>query len=84
MGVIVGQRTSHFALRNLFIGPDPAHADTRLTSLGADAGTALEEYSLLSVLLPATPSTGLMPFSIWKERTESSVVFPYFPSIAPS
>lgn len=37
MGVIVGQRTSHFALRNLFIGPDPAHADTRLTSLDADA-----------------------------------------------
>ena len=37
MGVIVGQRTSHFALRNLFIGPDPAYADTRLTSLDADA-----------------------------------------------
>ena len=37
MGIIVGERTSHFALRNLFIGPDPAHADTRCTSLDADA-----------------------------------------------
>ena len=37
MGVIVGERTSHFALRNLFIGPDPKYADTRFTSLDADA-----------------------------------------------
>ncbi len=37
MGIIVGQRTSHFALRNIFIGPDPEHADTRCTSLDADA-----------------------------------------------
>ncbi len=37
MGIIVGERTSHFALRNIFIGPDPAHADTRVTSLDADA-----------------------------------------------
>ncbi len=37
MGIIVGERTSHFALRNIFIGPDPAYADTRLTSLDADA-----------------------------------------------
>lgn len=37
MGVIVGERTSHFALRNLFIGPDPDHTDTRFTSLDADA-----------------------------------------------
>ena len=37
MGVIVGERTSHFAIRNVFIGPDPEHADTRFTSLDADA-----------------------------------------------
>ena len=37
MGIIVGERTSHFALRNIFIGPDPEHADTRVTSLDADA-----------------------------------------------
>ncbi|MBQ7639280.1 MAG: right-handed parallel beta-helix repeat-containing protein, partial [Clostridia bacterium] len=37
MGIIVGERTSHFALRNIFIGPDPEHADTRPTSLDADA-----------------------------------------------
>ncbi|MBR2732246.1 MAG: right-handed parallel beta-helix repeat-containing protein [Clostridia bacterium] len=37
MGVIVGEKTSHFALRNLFIGPDPEKADTHLTSLDADA-----------------------------------------------
>lgn len=37
MGVIVGGRTSHFALRNLFIGPDPAYKDTRFVSLDADA-----------------------------------------------
>ena len=37
MGIIVGERTSHFALRNIFIGPDPAHADVRCTSLDADA-----------------------------------------------
>lgn len=37
MGIIIGERTSHFALRNIFIGPDPEHADTRCTSLDADA-----------------------------------------------
>lgn len=37
MGIIVGERTSHFALRSIFIGPDPDHADTRCTSLDADA-----------------------------------------------
>ena len=37
MGIIVGQRTSHFALRNIFIGPDPEYADKRCTSLDADA-----------------------------------------------
>ena len=37
MGIIVGEKTSHFALQNIFIGPDPAHADTRCTSLDADA-----------------------------------------------
>ena len=37
MGIIVGEKTSHFALRNIFIGPDPEHADTRCTSLDADA-----------------------------------------------
>ena len=37
MGIIVGERTSHFALRNIFIGPDPAYAGTRVTSLDADA-----------------------------------------------
>ena len=37
MGIIVCERTSHFALRNIFIGPDPAHADERCISLDADA-----------------------------------------------
>ena len=37
MGIIVCERTSHFALRNIFIGPDPAHADKRCVSLDADA-----------------------------------------------
>lgn len=37
MGIIVGERTSHFALRNIFIGPDPEYADVRVTSLDADA-----------------------------------------------
>ena len=37
MGIIVGEKTSHFALRNIFIGPDPDKADTHLTSLDADA-----------------------------------------------
>lgn len=37
MGVIVGERTSHFILRKLFIGPDPEKEDTHLTSLDADA-----------------------------------------------
>ena len=37
MGIIVGERTSHFALRNIFIGPDPDYADVRFTSLDADA-----------------------------------------------
>ena len=37
MGVIVGERTSHFTLRNIFIGPDPEKADVHLTSLDADA-----------------------------------------------
>ena len=37
MGIIVGDRTSHFALRNLFIGPDPEYADVRCISLDADA-----------------------------------------------
>ena len=37
MGIIVGERTSHFALRNIFIGPNPEYADTRVTSLDADA-----------------------------------------------
>ena len=37
MGIIIGERTSHFALRNIFIGPDPACADVRVTSLDADA-----------------------------------------------
>ena len=37
MGVIVGERTSHFALRNIFIGPDPKYGDKHCTSLDADA-----------------------------------------------
>ena len=37
MGVIVGERTSHFILRNIFIGPDPEKTDIHLTSLDADA-----------------------------------------------
>ena len=37
MGIIVGERTSHFALRGIFIGPDPDYAGTRVTSLDADA-----------------------------------------------
>ncbi|MBO4539401.1 MAG: right-handed parallel beta-helix repeat-containing protein [Clostridia bacterium] len=37
MGFIIGERTSHFALRNLFIGPDPEYADVRCVSLDADA-----------------------------------------------
>ncbi len=37
MGIIVGEKTSHFALKNIFIGPDPEHADTRCISLDADA-----------------------------------------------
>ena len=37
MGVIIGDRTSHFALRDLFIGPDPEYADVRCISLDADA-----------------------------------------------
>ena len=37
MGIVVCERTSHFALRNIFIGPDPDHADERCVSLGADA-----------------------------------------------
>lgn len=37
MGIIVGGRSSHFALRNIFIGPDPEYADVRPTSLDADA-----------------------------------------------
>ncbi|MBQ6268049.1 MAG: right-handed parallel beta-helix repeat-containing protein [Clostridia bacterium] len=36
MGIIVGEKTSHFALRNIFIGPDPAQPDHG-TSLDADA-----------------------------------------------
>ncbi len=36
MGIIVGERTSHFILRNIFIGPDPEKPD-HLTSLDADA-----------------------------------------------
>ena len=39
-------------------------------------GETLEEYSLLSVSFPAIPSTGFRPFSIWKERTASEVVWP--------
>ncbi|MBR6005182.1 MAG: hypothetical protein IK063_03030 [Clostridia bacterium] len=35
MGIIVGEKTSHFALRNIFIGPDPE--SDHLTSLDADA-----------------------------------------------
>lgn len=37
MGIIVGGRSSHFALRNIFIGPDPKYADVRCISLDADA-----------------------------------------------
>ncbi len=37
MGIIVGEKSSHFALRNIYIGPDPEKADTHLTSLDADA-----------------------------------------------
>ncbi|MCR5522345.1 MAG: right-handed parallel beta-helix repeat-containing protein [Clostridia bacterium] len=37
MGIIVGEKTNHFALRNITIGPDPDKADTHLTSLDADA-----------------------------------------------
>ena len=37
MGIIVGGRSSHFAIRNVFIGPDPEYADVRPTSLDADA-----------------------------------------------
>lgn len=37
MGIIIGDRTSHFALRNLFIGPNPEYADVRCVSFGADA-----------------------------------------------
>ena len=37
MGIIVGERTSHFILRNIFIGPDPDKADLHCTSLDADA-----------------------------------------------
>ena len=37
MGIIVGEKTSHFALRNIFIGPDPEKADLHCTSLDADA-----------------------------------------------
>lgn len=37
MGIIVGERTSHFVLRSIFIGPDPDKADLHCTSLDADA-----------------------------------------------
>ncbi len=37
MGIIVGERTSHFVLRNIFIGPDPEKAELHCTSLDADA-----------------------------------------------
>ncbi len=37
MGIIVGERTSHFILRSIFIGPDPEKADVHCTSLDADA-----------------------------------------------
>ncbi len=37
MGIIVGEKTSHFILRNIFIGPDPDKADLHCTSLDADA-----------------------------------------------
>ena len=36
MGIVIGERSSHFALRNIFIGPDPAHPE-HCTSLDADA-----------------------------------------------
>ena len=37
MGIIVGDRTSHFVLRNIFIGPNPDKAELYCTSLDADA-----------------------------------------------
>ncbi len=37
MGIIVGERTSHFILRGIFIGPDPHKAELHCTSLDADA-----------------------------------------------
>ncbi|MCR5485398.1 MAG: hypothetical protein K6F09_07370 [Clostridiales bacterium] len=37
MGIIVGEKTSHFILRSIFIGPDPEKADIHYTSLDADA-----------------------------------------------
>ncbi len=37
MGIIVGEKSSHFALRDVFIGPDPKYADVRCVSLDADA-----------------------------------------------
>ena len=37
MGIIVGERTSHFILRDIFIGPDPDKAALHCTSLDADA-----------------------------------------------
>ncbi|MCR5150493.1 MAG: right-handed parallel beta-helix repeat-containing protein [Clostridiales bacterium] len=37
MGIIVGERSSHFALENIFIGPDPEKDDDHFTSLDADA-----------------------------------------------
>ena len=37
MGIIIGERTSHFVLRNIFIGPDPDKVDSHCTSLDADA-----------------------------------------------
>ena len=53
-------------------------------TLDAVAAIASLEYSLLSVLLPAIPSTGVNLFWIWKARTASAVVWPYLPSIDPS
>ena len=37
MGIVIGNRSSHFALRNVYIGPNPEFADTRFTSVDADA-----------------------------------------------
>ena len=37
MGIIVGERSSHFILRGIYIGPDPQKADLHCTSLDADA-----------------------------------------------